>query len=495
MKAKINTRAAMRTLSLLLALLILGSCNQSAGQVTADSTAAETTAAPETEAPKPTDGLEDVDMDGYELNIIAGLTFWTKSQYIAENDGEPVNDAIYKRNLALEERFKCKISAFQEDLADHREYLQLAMKDVKSGDGEYNMVSVYDTYITSLLPYISDWNNLPHLSLNEPWWNPDATEVYNWGGKQLALNGYTGISAASCSNCIVFNKDMLESLNQDQNDLYSSVKAGTWTLDRMYEYGKMAVQDINGDGNYDENDRYGIHDASSTKTFVNAAVASAGIRYIEYNENHDPVYTFDKESSVSMLQTFIDKTVSSGIYHSNVTNADQATEPAYFEINRALFAHTSLLQVEQYRTIENFEIGILPFPKFDDNVENYRSLSVGSCASFLPRTVQPEEYENLGTLIEAMAFYTYHEVLPVYKEIALKTKAARDNESAEMLDIVFNTICFDMAHSLETLVTKPLINATFIKKDSGSVASTIEKNKSKIQKEIDKMVAEAAEIE
>ena len=113
----------------------------------------------------------------------------------------------------------------------------------------------------------------------------------------------------------------------------------------------------------------------------------------------------------------------------------------------------------------------------------------------LLRTVNPERYENIGTILEAMASYTYHEVLPVYKEIALKTKAARDNESAEMLDIIFNTICFDMAHNLESIVTKPLITATFCKKDSGAVASTIEKNKKSIQKNLEKLIKQAAEIE
>ncbi len=486
----------LRMLALLLAMLMLASCSQSAAtdEPVETELQAETTT-PETEAPKPTDGLEDVNMDGFEMNMLAGLTAWTKAEYIAEEDGEPVNDAIFKRNRYLEERFNCTISALQDESLGHGDVANKASTDVKSGDGQYDFVSVYDIYVTRLINELSDWNHLTQIRKDEAWWNPDATEVYNWGGKQLALNGYTSLSAVSSSTCILFNKDMLEKVNVDQVELYKHVNDGTWTLDRMYEYGKMAVQDLNGDSVLDDKDQWGIHDATSTKTYVNAAVASADIRYIEYDEEHNPIYAFDKESCISMFQTFIDKTMNSGIYNGNAETADQSTTPAYFPLNQSLFGHVTMKQVENYRSIDAFEIGILPFPKFDDTIENYRSISVGSAAIMLLRTVKPERYENLGTILEAMAFYTYHEVLPIYKEIALKTKSARDNESADMLDIIFNTICFDMAHNLESIVTKPLITATFCKKDSGKVASTIEKNKKSIQKNLEKLVMQASEIE
>ncbi|MBO5273282.1 MAG: hypothetical protein J6I45_01570 [Clostridia bacterium] len=487
-----RTAAPMRMIACLLALLMLASCGNA--DAPEETKAAVTTAAPvETEAPKPADGLENVDMDGFEMNILASLTRWTKAQYLTEENGEPVNDALYKRNRYLEERFKAKFNIHQDESQSHGDVALMVANQINSDDHKFEVVSIYDIYIKNFMPCVSDWNNIPHLRLNEVWWNPDATEVFNWGGKQIALNGYTSISAASCTNGVVFNKDMLKALNFDQNELYSSAREGSWTLDKMYEYGKAAVQDLNGDSIYDDQDQWGFHDAASTKAFVNAAVASSGVRYIDYDEDHYPVFAFDNERSISVLQTFIDKTFTSGAYWTNVKNPDNGTEPLFFELNRSLFAQANLMGMENLRNVEGFEIGILPFPKFDESVENYRSLSVGSSALFLLRTTTPDKYENLGILLEAMAYYTYHEVLPIYKEVALKTKAARDDESADMLDIIFSTISFDLGHSLESLVTKPIINDTFIIQDSGRVASAIEKNKKRIQTQVDDLI-EASEL-
>ena len=59
---------------------------------------------------------------------------------------------------------------------------------------------------------------------------------------------------------------MLERINVDQAGLYKHVNDGTWTLDRMYEYGKLAVQDLNGDSVLDDKDQCGDYAASYRKS-------------------------------------------------------------------------------------------------------------------------------------------------------------------------------------------------------------------------------------
>ncbi len=497
---KTTTKKSLQKGAILLAILllleslsVLTACSNEEASKTVDQTTVTDAEQNEAVIEELTDGLEDINMEGYEFNILATEMAWTRAKYDAEQDGEPINDAISTRNRYLEERFNCDIVVLSDTA--HASAMNKATNDVQSDDGVFDMVSLYDVYISVMLPYIADWNNVSQLKLDKPWWNPDATVVYNWGGKQCTINGYTSLTAISSTNAIAFNKDMLKTLNVESKELYDRVRNGSWTLDAMYAYGKQAITDLNGDSKIDlKDDRFAIQDGNSIKNLVNAAVASAGIRYVGYDANHNPVYQFDNEKSINMYQKLIEKSFNEGVLITNAANPDRGTSVPIFLENRALFVHASMLGMETVRGVDQFDIGILPFPKFDETVDDYRSLSVGSATCFLPRTVSPDDYDRIGTLLEAMAFYSYYEVLPVYKEIALKTKSTRDNESSDMLDIIFNTICFDLGHTLEHIVTKPLIAAAFLKKDSTLVASSIEANKEVIRAEIEKLLEAAKDI-
>lgn len=96
----------------------------------------------------------------------------------------------------------------------------------------------------------------------------------------------------------------------------------------------------------------------------------------------------------------------------------------------------------------NDDIGILPMPKYDEAQENYKSAAWGGAVWTLSRTFDMADAEKLGSALEAMSFYGYRDVIPVYKEVALKTKTTRDNESADMLDIIFGTIYFDFGTNI-----------------------------------------------
>ena len=100
--------------------------------------------------------------------------------------------------------------------------------------------------------------------------------------------------------------------------------------------------------------------------------------------------------------------------------------------------------------------------------------------------------EKLGAALEAMSFYGYRDVIPVYKEVALKTKTTRDNESADMLDIIFGTIYFDFGTNImyDAVFAEGFIRSIYKAKSSDSIVSSMEKNK----KAIDKYITEIFEM-
>ena len=59
----------------------------------------------------------------------------------------------------------------------------------------------------------------------------------------------------------------------------------------------------------------------------------------------------------------------------------------------------------------------------------------------VPASVQ--EPEMVGEVIELLAYYSKDEVLPAYYDLVLGEKLSRDEDSKEMLDIIFDGIIFD----------------------------------------------------
>ena len=92
----------------------------------------------------------------------------------------------------------------------------------------------------------------------------------------------------------------------------------------------------------------------------------------------------------------------------------------------------------------NDEFGILPMPKtFADQDNYYHTVSPGN-SSYLMIPYGVPNTDELGLVIEALAMKSQEMVTPEFYEMQLKGRDTRDDESADMLDIIFATRSFDL---------------------------------------------------
>ena len=113
--------------------------------------------------------------------------------------------------------------------------------------------------------------------------------------------------------------------------------------------------------------------------------------------------------------------------------------------------------------------------KYDEKQENYMTPSYGGVVWTLPITFNMDNAENLGIVLEALAYLTYRDVVPAYLESVVKTRTGRDAESAEMLDIVFSTVYFDYGPNVlfDAVLANSFINTIFQQKSSDVIVSSI----------------------
>lgn len=119
------------------------------------------------------------------------------------------------------------------------------------------------------------------------------------------------------------------------------------------------------------------------------------------------------------------------------------------------------------------DFGVIPAPKYDEKQDQYYANMANGELATLPRSYDPERIDNVGTLLEAMSFYTQYNVIPVYKDVVLDLKVSRDADSAEMLDLVFAGVTYDFGINVwQAELGNKLVSQIFVP-TSTAVVSTV----------------------
>ena len=239
-----------RVLALLLAALTIGSvsCGSAApsgGETTSgagdmsDTTVEESTRASAAVAGK--------DYGGKSFDIFVAGNWdneWTESyDFFSEGEtGDVVNDAVYRRNTIIEDRYNVKINEINirgEASGGNGQGAQTISKGVMSGDTTYDaaMIGTYDVSNLACQGYLLDLNSqVPGLDLTKEWWDQKANEDLSMKGKMYFTTGDISTLDNDCTYCILFNKKLIDDYNME--DPYEMVKNKTWTMDNFRLYGE-----------------------------------------------------------------------------------------------------------------------------------------------------------------------------------------------------------------------------------------------------------------
>ena len=143
-----------------------------------ETTTAETTAAEPAETADPsivTDDLGDIDLEGktFTLYCVAGYTKYI----VTEETGEPINDACFQRNSAVEERFNLKLNFYKGFLGGDGNSLSQSTQNITAvilaGDSTYDTFThVQHTGMPGLIlqGMFMDWHKVPHVDFAKPYW-------------------------------------------------------------------------------------------------------------------------------------------------------------------------------------------------------------------------------------------------------------------------------------------------------------------------------------
>lgn len=361
-----------------------------------------------------------------------------------ETSSDPLEAAVYTRNLLLAE--KCKINYIVSPVGTG-DIIEVVSNDIKGGTGEYSvaMPNMMGAGTMATRGHLRDFNDLPYIDLEADWWD-QGTAAMRIGGKVFWMNSDINFLAHDVTFLLLFSKVLAEKEGLD--NLYETVENHEWTLDVFSSYVEKVSQDANGDGKYDSNDIFGLIGTSSMGSTMFYA---SGLKYIECPEDDDP-YLCMTETDLNKASDLLDKVLEI-FYAGNSTYivkaGDEEVAKGMFAANQGLFYGEVASYIVNLKDMSD-DFGVLPMPKYDKAQKNY-STWVHGISSTMVVPEGPQSSEEVSKVLECMAILSGKHVIPTYYDLVLKRKTIRDEESAGMLDIIFSNRTYDLVNYYTTL--------------------------------------------
>ncbi|MBO5219429.1 MAG: hypothetical protein J6C52_08365 [Clostridia bacterium] len=427
---------------LLAAPLAATACGEGSGApASGDTTAADTATAP-TETTAYLDTLPKTDMGGrsFVMLIEDRYSNGISNIHSGSETGDVVNDAIFRRDAAVAERYNIE---FEYSVVDKREKVVSQMTNaIMAGDEAYHMAMSAVTWGAATLAssgLLYDLAELPHLSLDEAWWVSACNDRLRVGDALYFAASPIAPTIFATPFAITYNKRMANDYKLP--DLYAEIKNGTWTIDRMQELAKGVSKDLDANGTMDEKDQYGIATHSSA---LWGYYASSGITPLVIHEDRSFDLTLGSAQSLDIIDRLA-KVLSdrNEVYYYDGSNPSHAD---MFKNGQVLFADYSVTGfIITYRDMAD-DWGILPIPKLTEEQDGYHTTlqTILPCGICVPKNC--EKPEETGLILETLAYYSNTGIRAAAYDTLLTGKVSRDEDSVAMLDIIYDDINVDLLY-------------------------------------------------
>lgn len=323
-----------------------------------------------------------------------------------------------------------------------------------------------------------DLRTIDSLELDNASWNQNMISSLSVGDRVYLVGGDITVSDEDSVEVLVYNTSYARDLQIE--DLYQVVRDGKWTVDKMYNVCKLAVNDVNGDSAMNLEDSYGT---LANYDGISAMLISCGTSAISKNANGKIEITADSERFTEAFDK-LSKIYTEPTYHSydGVTVELQVSR---LETNKNLFVNAVTSFARRFLRDVKTDFGFLPTPKLDEKQDKYISAAVQStCVLAIPASVK--DPETAGLALQLLANGS-GDITKAYYDICLQSKYTRDEESYEMLQISIENIEYNVGYiynsqfaDLHSVLLNELTNGT------GNIASVLASNRSAVEDAIQK---------
>lgn len=386
---------------------------------------------------------DDLDFGGQEITIACrGGSWWEMELNEFEPSDTIVNNAVYMRNIAVQERLNVVLNVVPGNTAQST-YMSDIKTTIQSGMCDYDVVAGAQ-YLAAVMMLENCWRNLsdaPYLNYDKEYWHDEYMDSLSINtNTRYMLAGDIALSKIGWTACLYYNKDIYNNfLSSEYGSMEDMVLDRKWTLEDM----KVMCAKVTDSVNDSEDALVGM--VLNNESMCDRMTISFGIEFSKRDSEGYPYITLNNEKT----ETFVSRILPMYTSLPGFTLGTEGDDLDKFIAKQALFGNGTLYTAMFRLNVEgvNVNYGIIPWPLYEDGMTEYSSAVQDNIALYMiPSTTAESRIDMICAVLEAMCSETYVNVTPNLYDVVLKTKYAPDDVYGEIVDIINNSAKTDILY-------------------------------------------------
>ena len=365
------------------------------------------------------------------------MAYWEWCEEMTDKSGT-VDLALYKRMLAVEERFNMNFVIVREkgNWDNRTNFVKKLYDSVSTGQHSYDLVGQYTPAAgaAATQELYLDLNEVEYIDFSKPWWPSSISETATIGDKLYFTTGDITPTLIRNIHCMFVNETIYDAENigseyAQGRSMYDIVKDGDWTIELLMKLGVGTVGDAG--------DMLGI--SFSNLVSADSFFFGAGFKLVD---NDNGILTLSDDLVSASLVSVYDQIqdMYSGQYADvKIEGSDHNFK---FRNGNVLFTTGTIADAQQY-TEKGIEFSILPMPMKEADQEGGYKTVASFWVTMYSIPVDASDSAFSGMIMEGLASEAYRNVTDVIYYDVFASRFMQDTASAELLYMVSDSVVFD----------------------------------------------------
>ena len=435
------------------------------------------------------------DFGGKDFRFInAPRAYWDMFTSVTaeEMSGEVINDAIFERNALISDKLNCSLSEEGFPISSG-EYWDELTPLMLAGDPKYDILCLPYRYTAASVTsgYILNLDGLDSLHLDQSYWNQTILKATSLNHRHFSASSSAHFMSVDGMWCLYFNQKMMNNLQLTLP--YDLVREGKWTLDKLAEYVKAGMN-LNGESAfappYDGRAQWNTSGAdvvglTSYTSLFQKMLYGMEAHMVDKDDEDKMVFAADSEHFITCATKLTEIFSVPGQYLNANDDDGYSYNLNIFPSSRAFFLGGELKDAQVFRDMDD-EFGVVPLPKYSESQDQYfTTLDFQMMTFAIPYTQAAPE--DAALLLDAMSWETDTKILDVFLGNRIEQKGLRNQDSVEMLHIIFEGLGIDLGEAFDLFGNLSTEIKDSIPQGKSDFASLIERNKKPIVKQMNKI--------
>ena len=386
---------------------------------------------------------EDINLGEKDISIYAWDSDYDEFDVDATAlDGDPVADAVYKKNLYTEQLLNVNIEFYEwaytgnglGELNNACDNLRNAMSDASTSvDIIANHPRVLATAVLKGL--CSDLSMVDNIDLSKQWWPQSLKDELTIFDSMFFLSGDISSNLIYSIYSVFYNKTLAEAYGIE--NVVELVDNNEWTIDKFIEITNVGYEDLDTISGKSDGDSFGI-------VFewwnADALIQSCGFKLLQ---NTDEGIKLATNFPTQTFGNFVEK-LGKWCTRDNVNNySNYDSLPAtIFAEGRSVFL---ISEVSAGFVLQETDIvyGIIPMPMLDSFQGKYIT-TVSEFQSMYSIARSTKNLEDAGAVLQTLGYYGLQYTTPAVFEVTLQGKFSKDEDTMRILNTIRESVQFDL---------------------------------------------------